>query len=49
MMSTLMPRSPSLPPSSMITMAGLCACSSPGSRASPPELVSPAMLALMTS
>ena len=42
------PRRPSLPPSSTITTAGWCLSSSGLSRARPPPLVSPEMLALTT-
>ena len=42
------PRRPSLPPSSMTTMPGRCCASSVGSRARPPAVVSPLMLALIT-
>ena len=46
--SRLPPRSPSLPPSSMIVIAGRCCASSAPSRARPPAVVSPLMLALTT-
>ena len=42
------PRSASLPPSSTITMPGLCCASSAGSRERPPAVVSPLTLALTT-
>src|SRR5690606_14645835 len=42
------PRSPSLPPSSMITSSGCTCSSSTGSRASPPAVVSPLTAALTT-
>ena len=46
--SRLPPRNPSLPPSSMIVIAGRCCASSAPSRARPPAVVSPLMLALTT-
>ena len=44
----LPPRSASLPPSSMTTIAGLCSVSSAGRRARPPAVVSPLIDALTT-
>ena len=44
----LPPRNPSLPPSSMTTIAGLCRASNAGNRERPPAVVSPLMLALTT-
>ena len=48
MLVTGYPRSPSLPPSSMITRAGSWVSSAAGSRARPPPVVSPLMLAFTT-